>query len=148
MNSILEIVVSLNPIYVVASAVAQLMLAGLWFGCVARQMDRYYLAADKGVRRFEHAIQHYRGEVVCITALLCAVLRSVILMVVIAIFHFTTFKQYQEAAVVAAVVGMTRVHRSFSCQRPFQIVAVEMTYEFSASMVAAVVCYLMKMYGF
>ncbi|KAG5492893.1 hypothetical protein JKF63_01473 [Porcisia hertigi] len=148
MEALINAILGLNPVYVVASAIAQQMVAMIWFDCIVRQIDRYYVAADKGVRRVEHAIKRYPGAIVSAATLACSLLRSIILLTVVSMLHCSTFYQYQSAAMVAVVVGMTRVHRTFSCQRPIQIFVTETGYEMVAAMTAAVVCYCMKKYNF
>jgi hypothetical protein len=148
MSAIMSIVYSINPLYVLASAVAQQVLAMAWYGCIVRHIDRYYIAADKGVRRFEHAIQRYSGFTVSATNFLCSVLRTIVVLAVVSIFHFTTLCEYQTAAMVAVVVGMPRVSRLFSCQRPIQLFITETGYEVAAAMTAAVISYYMMVYKF
>ncbi|KAG5467057.1 hypothetical protein LSCM1_01238 [Leishmania martiniquensis] len=148
MDAIIKAVYTIDPIYMVASAVAQQMLAVAWFDCIVRQIDRYYVAADKGVRRVEHAITRYPGQVISGATFLCALLRSVVVLTLVSICKCSTLYQYQSAAMIAVMIGMMRVHRTFSCHRPIQIFVTETGYEMAAAMTAAVVCYYMKMYNF
>ncbi|KPA86590.1 putative mitochondrial hypothetical protein [Leptomonas pyrrhocoris] len=148
MSAIMAIVYGINPLYVVASAVAQQVLAMAWYGCIVRHIDRYYLAADKGVRRFEHVVQRYSGFMVSATNFLCSVLRTIILLALVSVFHFQTLTEYQTAAMVTVALGMPRVSRLFSCQRPIQLFITETGYEVAAAMTAAVISYSMKAYKF
>ncbi|KAG5491381.1 hypothetical protein JIQ42_01282 [Leishmania sp. Namibia] len=148
MEVLIKAVCTINPVYMVASAVAQQMLAMAWFDCIVRQIDRYYVAADKGVRRVEHAITRYPGIVISAITFICGLLRSGIVLTLVSMGKCSTLYQYQSAAMVAVVIGMMRVHRTFSCHRPIQIFVTETGYEMAAAMTAAVVCYYMKKYNF
>lgn len=148
MEFILNAVYQVNPIYIVASAAAQQVLAMAWFDCIVRQIDRYYVAADKGVRRVEHAIQRYPGAAVSAATFACSLLRATIILTVVSLCKCTTLTEYQSAAMVAVVLGMTRVHRTFSCHRPIQLFVTEAGYEMAAAMTAAVVSFYMNKYQF
>ncbi|KAK7200906.1 hypothetical protein NESM_000149500 [Novymonas esmeraldas] len=148
MGSIMNVVQEINPIYVVASAAAQQMLAMVWFDCIVRQIDNYYVAADKGVRRVEHAIQRYPAAMISAATFACSVLRTVLVLALVSVFHCSTLSQYQSAAMIAVLIGMTRIHRTFSCHRPIQIFVTETGYEMAAAMTAAVVSFYMKKYNF
>ncbi|KAG5467615.1 hypothetical protein CUR178_01260 [Leishmania enriettii] len=148
MEVLIKAVCTIDPVYMVASAVAQQILAMAWFDCIVRQIDRYYVAADKGVRRVEHAITRYPGIVISATTFMCALLRSGIVLTLVTMGKCSTLYQYQSAAMVAVVIGMMRVHRTFSCHRPIQIFVTETGYEMAAAMTAAVVCYYMKKNNF
>lgn len=148
MDFILNSVYAVDPIYVLMSAVAQQMLAMAWFDCIVGQIDRYYLAADKGVRRVEHAITRYPGVMISATTFACSLLRSLVVLTMVSMCNCSTLYQYQSAAMVAVMIGMMRVHRTFSCHRPLQLFVTETGYEMAAAMTAAVVCYYMKKYDF
>ena len=147
MSTLKDVVYGINPLYVLASAVAQQVLAMAWYDCIVRHIDRYYVAADKGVRRVEHAIQHYSGFAVSATNFLCSVLRTVAVLAIVGAFHFSTLSEYQTAAMVAVLLGMPRVSRIFSCQRPIQLFVTETGYEVTAAMTAAAISYYMKAYN-
>lgn len=148
MSTIMDVVYGINPLYVVSSAVAQQVLAMAWYGCIVRHIDRYYVAADKGVRRFDHAIQRYSGFAVSAANFVCSVLRTIVLLALVSVFHYSTLSEYQTAAMVTVAIGMTRVSRTFSCQRPIQLFVTETGYEVAAAMTAAVISYYMKVYNF
>ncbi|GET92999.1 hypothetical protein, conserved [Leishmania tarentolae] len=148
MEPIMNAVHSIDPIYLLASAVAQQVLAMAWFDGIVGQIDRYYLAADKGVRRVEHAITRYPGIMVSAATFACCLLRSLVVLVIVGMCNCLTLYQYQSAAMVAVLIGMMRVHRTFSCHRPIQLFVTETGYEMAAAMTAAVVCYYMKKYNF
>ncbi|CAJ1012406.1 hypothetical protein Q4I28_007719 [Leishmania naiffi] len=148
MEVILNYMYEIDPIHLVTSAVAQQMLAMVWFDCIVRQIDRYYVAADKGVRRVEHAITRYPGIMVSAATFACSCLRSLIVLTLVHMCDCSTLYQYQSAAMVAVVIGTMRVHRTFSCHRPIQIFVTETGYEMAAAMTTAVVCYYMKKYNF
>ncbi|KPI90732.1 hypothetical protein ABL78_0168 [Leptomonas seymouri] len=148
MSAIVATVNGINPLYVVASAAAQQVLAMAWYGCIVSHIDRYYVAADKGVRRFEHVVQRYSGFMMSAINFVCAALRAAIILALVNVFHFRTLSEYQTAAMVTVLLGMPRVCRLFSCQRPIQLFITETGYEVVAAVTAAVISYYMKVYNF
>lgn len=136
-----------NPTYVVVSAVTQVILAVVWYGCIVKHLNDYYYAADKGVRRPEHAIRHYHQGVVVFMTFASALLRAVTVTVTVAIFKGTTVADYQCAAFTVAILFMGSMHRYFGQQRPIQLIVTNAGYEVCAAMLAAMSCYGMKVAG-
>lgn len=142
--TVYSVVSAMSPCYIGVSAVVQQLFAMAWFGCIVYYLDRYYLAADKGVRRFEYAIQHYPSALVALTSLLSAAVRSMLVTAVATAFDAKTMMDYEAVAVIVAAVGMMGLHRHFACQRPVQLLLTEGGFEMAAAMLAALVAYGMQ----
>lgn len=147
MDTLCTLVKGIDPYYVAAGAAAQYVFGLIWFGFIVKEIHGYYYAADKGVRRPEHAVHRYPQCVVALVTLLCAAARSVLVLTIVATYRATTIQEYQRAAVAAAAVMSIGVFKYFAAQRPFQLVVTECGYETLCCMIAAVVPFYMKANG-
>lgn len=148
MKALREVLHEINPVYIILSVIAQHAFAMLWFGCIVNYIDRYYMAADKGVRRIEHAIQRYSQLTVTLACLVCATIRAVVYMTVINTYKGSTMMDYECAAIVTAIISMIPKQRHFACQRPIQLLITEDGFEIGAPMIVAMVCYTLKQLNF
>lgn len=147
MDTLCSIVKDINPYYIAGGAVAQYVFGMVWFSLLVGHIHRYYYAADKGVRRPEHAVQRYPKCVVALVTLLCAAARSVVVLTLVATFKAKTIEDYQRAAGATALITSVGVFKYFADQRPLQLIVTECGYEVVASMIAAVVPFYMKAAG-
>ncbi|ORC91979.1 uncharacterized protein TM35_000041930 [Trypanosoma theileri] len=139
---------SVNPWAVLACAIIQEVFAFLWFGCILKNVGDYYLAADKGVRRVEHIVHRYSFLFCNSTTIAAGILRAVSVQVMVTVCGGHTFNDYQQAAVVIALLSCINLHDSFWSQRPLPLLLTNCGYEAAAAVLAAVSYFGMQKYVF
>jgi hypothetical protein len=132
-----------NWVHILLSAIAQHLLAWLWYEGIFSSIFAYYFAADKGVKRAEHARVHYSHTFCVFGTFIAGVARALTIYALVKNLGLTTAYQYQEAAIlVAAAIGIG-YHHSFWGQRPFPLLAVNGGFELGASLLGALVLFLL-----
>lgn len=124
--------------------IAQVIFSVAWFKIVVRDMESYYLAADKGVRRVEHAIHRYPCWLLfLIDAASCAI-RSTVLLFLFHACNSVTVVDYEKVALMTGAVSAISFHRHFAYQRPIQLFVSHWGFELCSAMVAALVCFFFR----
>ncbi|CCW64377.1 unnamed protein product [Phytomonas sp. EM1] len=148
MQAIASTVAKLNPFYMVVSAIVQQMFAIIWFGWIINHIEHYYYAADKGVRRSEHAIQRYSALLVSGATFLCCLARSAVVLMLVSTYKASTLQDYQVIAFAVVLFSMISMHRDLARQRPIQLLLTQCVYEAASTMLTAVCCYYLRQYSF
>lgn len=143
MKDICALVLAVNPVHLVVLSVAQILLSVLWFKLIVYHFETYYLAADKGVRRVEHALHRYHTLVVLAIDLLSTIIRSLVVIFVLDFCSAQSLQDYQYAAIIASIFSFVSVHRHFAYQRPFQLFVSSWGFEIVASMMVAVMLFFL-----
>ncbi|KAH9601764.1 hypothetical protein LSM04_007187 [Trypanosoma melophagium] len=139
---------SVNPWAVLACAIIQEVFAFLWFGCILKTVEDYYLAADKGVRRVEHIVHRYSFFFCNLTTIASGILRAVSIHAMVSVCGGNTLNDYQQAAVVVALFSCINQHQFFWCQRPLPLLLTNCGFEAAAAVLTAVSYFGMLKYFF
>jgi hypothetical protein len=126
-----------NWVHIFLAAFAQHMLGWLWYEGIFSSIFAYYFAADKGVKRPEHARVRYSHTLCLAFTFLSGVARALAIYAMSKNLNLTSVFQYQEAALMVAAVIIIAYHHSFWAQRPFPILAINAGYEIGASLLGA-----------
>lgn len=137
---------SLHPGHIVVLTLLEFIFSFFWFYGVVHHFDTYYLAADKGVRRAQHALRRYPGIVVHATNLICCALRALSVVFLAYLIQAKTLLDFQFAAVLVTLGSFLTVHRHIAYHRPIQLFVSTWGFELAASMIVAVCFFHLKQF--
>lgn len=130
-----------NWVHILLSAIAQHLLGWLWYEGIFSSIFAYYFAADKGVKRAEHARVRYSHTLCVFGTFFAGIARALTIYAIVKNLGLKSIYQYQEAAILVAVAIGISYHHSFWAQRPFPLLAVNAGYELGASLLGALVLF-------
>lgn len=144
MDVLSSFVVSLHSGHIVVATILEFIFSFFWFYGVVHHFDTYYLAADKGVRRAQHALHRYPVIVVHATNLMCCALRALSVAFVAYLIQAKTLLDFQVAAVLVTLGSFLTIHRHFAYHRPIQLFVTMWGFELATSMIVAVFFFFLK----
>ena len=126
------------------SVVAQYFLIFFWYAAIFGSLFRYYLAADKGVKRFEKMIMRWGMGLCTVSSLVAAAIKSFAIYALVNATNSTTLCQYQTIAGIIAFIVISMQHHNYWEQRPLALIIIAAGAEIATALLSATVQYYLK----